>query len=220
MPCTWYVSLKPSISVFQLHGAGIDTAAVQRNSSTRAHAQSSGTAPRNSASGSASVARFTNTSGPHVSTRTGIRPSSLGVVAERTELAPGRHLAQPARSGRTTSGGTGSGSRSGRRRCPRTARCRGGGTRSGRRAARRRRPARPAPRAARSGARGSRPGSQRGRASTRAARPAARAARSRGRRTRSTCSAAPGIVTATRRCSSVDGSRARTSDVATGRVPC
>ena len=42
------------MSVFQLHGAGIDTAAVQRNSSTRAQAQSPGTAPRNSASGSAS----------------------------------------------------------------------------------------------------------------------------------------------------------------------
>ena len=112
-----------------------------------------------------------------------------GSVGERAEFPARRALRAAGRPGRSSNGGTGSGSRSGRVPCPRKARCHGGGTRSGTRGARGRHPERAAPTVRRYGLRGSHPGSLRGRVSTRAATPAARADRSRGRRTRSTCSA-------------------------------
>ena len=70
MPCTWYVSLKPSMSVFQLQSARTEISAWPRNSSRWAHAVSAGTGSRNSPSGPASGSRFTNTIGPQVSTCT------------------------------------------------------------------------------------------------------------------------------------------------------
>ena len=108
MPCTWYVSLKPSMSVFQLQRVAIDAAAVQRNSSRRAHAQSSGTASRKSASGSASRSRFTKTSGPQVSTATGTSGTSSFCDAE---LARATALRADARRGPTSSDGTGNAAR-------------------------------------------------------------------------------------------------------------
>ena len=189
MPCTWYVSLKPSMSVFQLHGAGIDTAAVQRNSSRRAHAQSSGHLAQEVARAARRRAsRFTNTSGPQVSTCTGMSDSESS--SSDTELAPRRHLAQPA----------GEVARPAVERAADLGQP-GAGALAQRAATVPARvleraqlavvaPHERGPRAARRGARGSRPGSRRGRASTRAATRAARADRARARaKARRRCSA-------------------------------
>ena len=140
MPCTWYVSLKPSISVFQLHGAG--------------DRHRGGAAELVDARPRAVVGHRAEELGERLgvggevhederSPRVDLHRDQAGSRrSSDAELAPRRHLAERARRGRRSSGGTGSGSRSGRARCPRTARSRGAGTRSGTRAARRRRRAR------------------------------------------------------------------------------
>ena len=143
MPCTWYVSLKPSMSVFQLHGAGTDTAAVQRNSSSRAHAQSSGTSPeefgeRLGVEGEVDEHERAPGVDPH-----GDQPGFLGSSSPRAPNSrrDGTSRSRPARSYVQRWNGQRI-SVEARARCPRTARSPGAGTRSGTRAARRRRPAR------------------------------------------------------------------------------
>ena len=96
MPCTWYVSLKPSMSVFQLQSACTE---MQRLAAELVEVRPRGLGghrSRNSASGSASGSRFTKTIGPHVSTCTAMSgKSSLSTPNSRRD---GTSRSRPSRS--------------------------------------------------------------------------------------------------------------------------
>ena len=94
MPCTWYVSLKPSMSVFQLQSARHrDQRLASGTRRGAAHAVSAGTGSRNSASGlGVGVEVHEHHRAPGVD----LHVDERVVVVEHAELAPRRHLAQAA----------------------------------------------------------------------------------------------------------------------------
>ena len=93
MPCTWYVSLKPSMSVFQLQSACTEISAWQRNSSRSAQAVSAGTASRNSAE---RLGVEVEVHEHHRAPGVDLHGDQRVVVVEHAELPARRHLAQPA----------------------------------------------------------------------------------------------------------------------------